>query len=334
MFLRSFLTQRATAAHDLRWARCGLGRPCDGHLVLLIDLDECAVLGRDTNDILRLIAGSAGSLREADQLHLLLAGAYLANPCLKDAFTALQSLSALPVEIVFYTQKWAVVGKLRACAGPGYRVPYIEPSESGTVYLEAGPLAETYQYLSNQAPEQMTSELDRLGLVTWGVARTLNLGYTPAVFVTEGLKDLRLVAQHLGVPPGCVFLFDDKSVSHAELVRDPLPYSVEHMLPVQPFNCATIPRMYAARLQCLLETHFPLEGLRERDFPLFKEAALDPSWPAECTSLSPGGKWIVDKPAIAIAREPWDISRVFSRKSSPLANALLRRLRVEKTRTS
>lgn len=317
------MARHGTEAHDRAWATCYARGGHDGHLVLLIDLDECGALGRDTNDILRVVAAISGGLRGANQARLLQVGVLLANPRLLGAYTEIQSRSALPVEIAFYTQKAPVLACLRECAG--YRMPYIAEGVTSTIFLPSGDASEHYQYLSNRAPERAEIELDRLGMVTWGASFLLKLKRSAGVYVTEGRKDLGPIARHMGAPKECVFLFDDKSVGHAALLNHLTPYAGEHMLPVEPFHFATIGEPHARGLEALLERHFPATRVQELDPGLYYEAAMDPSWGVEFKSLNAEGRWTIHKPEIIRESGAWVVEGVFSRKSSRLANALLSR---------
>ena len=158
--------------------------------------------------------------------------------------------------------------------------------------------------------ELLNIELERLGLVTWAATVALGLPCIPAVLVTEGDKDLNLIASSLGFDPELCFLFDDKGEHHISTMGDTY-YARVHVIPVQPFNFKTMGLEQAERLRCTLEEHFPVDGIKLNYRPLFRSICADRTWPLENRSITVDEKWKVSYPNGEPVR-PWAVDRILA----------------------
>jgi len=263
-----------------------------GRLLVVIDIDKCAVPGGDTNDILRIILAKYPNACVEQREGLEAVGKALVNPRLVEA---VKSIKAPDVNIVVYTQKSNTLAVMRS---EHVEIPRIAP---GTMYLEGDALSRGPDYLCLQcrptaAQARSYKELLRIGIVTHGIAAALGSKVSPAVYVTETKKDLRVIARHLGVDGEKCFLFDDSAEKHIQLLRDDAAFARAHMIPVDVYDFTTMDKAHAERLRCLLEHHFPMKGLKETNPKEYSEIIHDPRWPKENRCITPDEDWIVHYP--------------------------------------
>lgn len=289
----------------------------EGALLIALDLDQASVVGEDTFDILRLIAArQVGGFSAVDQDKLLGIVKLLINPSLIEAINRIREDTDVPLHVVIYTAKGDIVRLLRS--EWGFRVPYVEEGDMETVCFESASLAAGYQYLTKQGNTTAKVALDRLGLVCFGIASVLGLGYLPSVYVTTSVKgkDLTLIARHLRVDQEFIYLFDDRSSEHVEkiITRDPVqaPYAAEHMIPVMPFNFRSMCPDQSFKLETSLMDNFPLNGLIKGK-RIYNEIvhASEAEWPSDRRAINEEEEWIVHKPEINTGRlPPWPVERV------------------------
>ena len=272
-FLLDFASEYGCLAHMMRLLRK------NGKVVLLLDIDEAAILGADTNDIGRLILTmfKAELDNRSKEAALMQVARALVNPRLVEAFKFITS-RVDDVHVIFYTQKSNILTVLRTLGVP---MPYIS---GDTIIFKEEPLVKGYRYIREQCDttnDRVRLELDRLGLVTCAVAETLGLDYLPSVLVTEWNKDVHKMARLLGLDADNCFLYDDKATTHVDRLPHDRVYATKHMIPVQPYTFKSMGAEQAETLQALLEEHFPVTGIKESHPDLFKEIVCDPRWPRD-----------------------------------------------------
>ena len=258
-------------------------------LVLFLDIDQCSIIGKDTNDILRVIFRMYKDQDKDEALQELTLR--MVNKWIVEAVK--QILVHEPnTHIVIYTQKANILKVMR---NAGASMTAIEGS--GNIFFEERPVDQGFKYIVTQSDSEtprVVEELSRLGLVTWAAATALGLNYLPGVVVTEGKKDLEVVARELNVDPERAFLFDDHAETHIALLDT--DYAAEHMIPVQPFDFTTICEEQARELLEVLNREFPFYGIKEQHAGLFNQIVNDPSWPMESQSLNRDEEWVVYYP--------------------------------------
>jgi hypothetical protein len=167
-----------------------------------------------------------------------------------------------------------------------------------------------------EAQARVRDELLRVGLVTWAIGAALGLSaVAPPVYITECEKDLRVIADHLGVDREACFLFDDSAKKHIDVfARHPeeavRAFAQGHMLEVEEFDFTSVDPERAEALRALLERHFPMDGLRETHRRLFNEVLHDPSWPLVNRCITPEERWVVHYPGQRAPVGPWNIEPV------------------------
>ena len=273
----------------------------DSVLWLLLDIDQCSIVGGDTNDILRVVLAKYADASKETLEELALK---FVNKWMVQAVKAI--LARHPnTHVMFYTNKHAILRYMHYYCG--VELPYIC---DGTILFDWGSVEQGHKYISAQYPSDtplLVNELDRLGLVTWAGAAALGLDYLPAVIVTEVSKDVEKIATALGVDKDRVFLFDDRAEEHIAAVGS--QYAREHVIPVQPFDFTTICEEQARELLAVLNEHFPAKGIKKEHPKLFRQIVHDPSWPLENHSLNEEEEWVVRYPG-GQTMEPWTIDRI------------------------
>ena len=293
---------------------------------ICFDIDECTILGGDTYDILRLIAAmtTCGTLRGADRTKLEHMAKLLVNPSAVQACKDILERTHGNTEVVFYTQKWKVVDCVIKHPETDLAVKTpVAVNQGRTIYFAQRKTDEGYEYLSNQVPKAVHVETDRLGLVTHAAALAFGLDYLPGVYVTDGDKNLDVITDHQGVPPGNAFLFDDKAIEHATRLRGKASVTAfENMISVEHFTLTNIPEDTAKELQTYLECHFPMTGIKRKNWDLFSQVVADPTWPECKQAINKEEKWAVYKPHLLKgAAPPWDIQTILDRFQPPLGGA-------------
>ena len=272
-------------------------------LCLLLDIDQCSIVGGDTNDILQIVMTMhADASRDAlENLALKVVSKWM-----------VQAVKAILAEhpnthIMYYTKKANTISIMRRYGKS--TLPYI--CGNHTIFFDCGSVEQGHKYISAQYPSNrpwVVNELDRLGLVTWAGAAALGLDYLPAVIVTEMPKDVERIATVLGVDKERVFLFDDRAEEHiAEIGTQ---YAEKHIIPVQPFDFTTICEEQARDLLAVLNEHFPVKGIKEEQPQLFQGIMNDPAWPLENRSLNENEEWVVRYPGGQTIMKSWTIDCV------------------------
>jgi len=281
-------------------------------LVIFMDIDQCAIIGEDTNDLLRVLFQLFADIKsdEEKKARLLELAMLLVNRSMLQALESIRARES-DVRVVFYTQKASLVSLIRRYEG---WVPALDERED-TLLFEAGSADQSYDYLANQCSAPPLTDavhrgLDRLGLVTWASAKMLGLKYLPAVLVTESSKDVVRMATQLGFDPAKAYLFDDKAEAHIKSVGA-TPFAQEHVIPVQAFNFTTVGEEQAKSIFELLQTHFSVKGIKEADPKLYGQIQGDPTWPLQSRVISPDEDWVVRYPGGQEA-QPWTIDRILA----------------------
>jgi hypothetical protein len=187
--------------------------------VLLFDLDRCAVLGSDGNDL-----GIA--MQWTNQSHATLTRLYslLLNPCLSEAFAALRPRYAR-VHVVLYTAR-AMLLRLRRPGAAEVPVPWDPASLDGAGQLyvasstadAAAVMAGSAAGLAGLRAEErdvLQRAMERLFATRDAVRDALGLAAAPDVVVTATPKDPARTAARLGHPAAHAHLWDDN-----EALRD------------------------------------------------------------------------------------------------------------------
>jgi hypothetical protein len=278
-------------------------------LVIFLDIDQCAVMGEDTNDILRALLTIFGDMEPSERKQKLMGVArLLVNKWMVRAVKAIMERVG-NVHIVFYTQKANTLTQMRHA---GVELPSIA---GDTIYFHEGTPEQGFGFVGAQSAvptERIEREFNRLGLVACGVAEMLGLTYTPGLIVTEGKKDVEKMATLLGVDPAKVYLFDDKGEKHIGLLGA-APYAKEHIIPTQPFNFKTVCEEQARLLREMLQTEFSVKGIKEKYPELYKQIQGDPTWPVHNRCISKEEDWVVSYPGDEAAMGPWAIDRIVDR---------------------
>jgi hypothetical protein len=286
-------------------------------ITLVIDLDKCAALGADTNDILRVILTMYPHASAAMRQELEAVGRAIMNPRMVEALKAI-ARSAPDFHLVAYTQKSNAIRVLRS---QGVRPPEIH---SGTMHFAADALESGPDYLCNQCPttdEQLRSynELLRIGILTQAMAAVLGRDTAPAVYVTENKKDLRPLAAHLGVCPSTLFLFDDSAQKHIDSLVPEIRASGKsdediereiqqlHMIAVEEYDFTSNDPVHAEELRRVLEAHFPVKGLKDANPTLYSEILHDPKWPVHNRCIDADENWVVHYPGVRAPVAEWNI---------------------------
>ena len=282
-------------------------------LVIFLDIDQCSVIGEDTNDIFRLLLTIFGDI-EAMKLKLKEVAKLMVNKWMVRAVrTIIERVGN--VHIVFYTQKANALTQMRLAGVP---LPLIA---SDTIYFHEGTREQGFSFVGAQSEiptERLQREFDRLGLVAHGVAEMLGLTYTPGLIVTEGSKNVEKMATILGVDPAKVYLFDDKAEKHIGILGG-TPYAKEHIIPVQQFNFKTVCEQQAKHLREILQTEFSVKGIKENYPALYKQVQGDPMWPVYNRCISTDEEWVVSYPSTEPALGPWAIDSILE-KFAPRAD--------------
>lgn len=293
-------------------------------LTVVIDIDMCAAVGEDTNDILRVILAKYPDARVSMRKELEAVGKAIINPRMVEAIKAIER-EAPGLNIVAYTQK---SNTLRVMRGQGVKIPEIK---QGTMHLESDSVSSGPDYLCKQCPttdEQLHTynELLRIGIITQAMAAVLGREMSPAVYVTEKEKDLRVLAEHLGIDGERLFLFDDKAKEHIKVLMPMVEASgkpadeIEHqirmistrMIPVEKYDFTSNDPAHAEELRCVLEAHFPVKGLKETNPKEYNMIFNDPRWPEENRCITVDEEWVVHYPGMREPVAAWDTAPVLA----------------------
>ena len=292
-------------------------------LTVAIDIDKCAAVGGDTNDILRIILAKYPDARVSMRKELEAVGKAIINPRMVEAIKAIER-EVPGLNIVAYTQKSNTFRVMRC---QGVKIPEIK---RGTMHLASDSVSCGPDYLCKQCPttdEQLRSynELLRIGIITQAMAAVLGREVSPAVYVTEEKKDLRVLAEHLGIDGKKLFLFDDSAKKHIDLLTPDIKScgkpadEIEHeikmvttrMIPVEEYEF-TSNDPHAEELRCVLEAHFPMKGLKETNPKEYNEIINDPGWPKQNRCISAEEEWVVHYSGMREPVAAWDTAPVLA----------------------
>lgn len=280
-------------------------------ILVAADVDQAAVIGGDTGDIMRIVGRYTENFTKGDPAAVEELAKLLINPRLSDAVEAIKKSTQKEILVVFYTQKGKIVDMMgkKDIMSPVFVT-------SVTTYFEPADINEGLTYLSRQAEAQqcctpeIKRELDRLGIVTWAASKTLNLPYAAGVYITSGIKNIGHIADYLGVSQDAAYLFDDKGLEHIKNMGN-TPYAKEHIITVPAFNFSTISKAQSDELEDHLEHHFPLAGFDAAYPELYADICKNPGWPAVNWCITAACKWHIAKKR-NLTSEIWDVSNVLA----------------------
>lgn len=294
--------------------------------VIALDIDECSVLGNDTNDILQIIALMTEGFHTAEKKEDVQAVLdLLINPQMVVAIREIRRQTALSPYIVFYTMKSGIVtcctsteSQKRIILDQGLSLDSQDPIT--TIAFNSADMAEGFEYLYNQIGDATLDEsnrqslaytlLCRLGIVTWGISRALGLAYAAPVYLTCKGKNMDRISKHLGVPFAQAFLFDDRAKDHAAELN--LHENQAHMITTPPFHLS---ENSAQQLYEILISRFPMTDSFREDYPtvvkyashMTMEMPLDPvtkDWKLYSVAEHPNDG--------SISEQPWDLDLVLA----------------------
>lgn len=238
----------------------------DKRVVLALDLDQCSFCGEDGCDILNAIGRLTDGFTTKKSLIMDVAK-QLVNPNLKPAFENLKKRHLDPL-VVVYTAKGSLVQAVSSFFyQAGVKNPAMKMDYANLKFEMEEITSSSFKYLNKQidavlppgieSTENIKTNMDRLGIVTFAIALVLGLPYAPAVFVTNAPKDLKVISKGMGVPVDQIYLLDDKAEEHAGKMGVSLEEA--HMIIVPKYNLSTFDDERGRRLQESLKTYFPIE---------------------------------------------------------------------------
>ena len=292
--------------------------------VIALDLDQCSVIGEDTNDILQIVADKSAAITDSSgsgALLNLVKG--LVNPRMVQAVREIRKIYP-QAYFVFYTSKGAVVRYTDLAKA--YISQYVYSRDKTLRFHPVESIIHSsYKYLYEQVGPHLPAgfdsgkikaELERVGLVTWAASLAMGLPYAAGVYITGEGKDLQFIADDLHVSIDQCFLFDDKGDEYAMSLGDPMRQGrARNIITVPKFNFMTINAEHAEELRAYLQTHFDRTGLPSTNASLFRQASTsDPHWPASNLSLNPQSQWTTYFPnSPDVERDKaWDLSSFYT----------------------
>lgn len=295
-------------------------RDRDRGRVIALDIDQCSILGNDTNDILQIISMMTNCFQDEDKekdVHSVLE--LLINPQMLVAIQEITRQTGQEPYIVFYTMKSGIVTCCNASESQKQiLVDHDLSLDSGTIAFKRGELGEGLEYLYNQLGDATLPECDRqslvytllcrLGIVTWWVSRALGLRYAAPVYLTCKNKNLESISRHLGVDLGQVFLFDDRANEHAAELG--LSEGDAHMITTPPFNLSA---QSAEQLYKILVEAFPITDGFKQKYPVLIEYASHPSMEMPLDPITKD--WRLYSVADEDDMPPWDLRQILRKGS-------------------